>query len=154
MQLDKEELKKCPNVLSKEQLIKVGHMSKRTASYLLESKLLPSKNNGKKTRCYEIKKKDVIAFFNDYSVMPEKYATPPKWYSERKQIRTRPFRLRFSADNYDDRMLHSYYKRRLAISYSGVLTLAYVRKIQRYSEKVHETSECFMGCVRLIVFYL
>lgn len=135
MQLDKNELKKYPDVLSKEQLIKVGHMSKRTASYLLESKLLPAKHNGKKTRCYEIKKTDIIEFFNDYSVMPEKYSTPPKWYSEKKQIKARPYKKGLRSSEINEKKLRKYYEAKLTAFYDGVLTVALVSQFTGYRTK-------------------
>lgn len=62
MKLDRSELAKYPDVLSKEPLRIVGHMSKKTATYLLESKILPAKYSGKKTRCYSIKKSDTLNY--------------------------------------------------------------------------------------------
>ena len=131
MRLDKKELDKCSDILSKEQLIKVGHMSKRTASYLLESKLLPAKYTGKKSRCYQIKKKDIIDFFYDYSVMPEKYATPPKWYSEKKRIRTHSYRRGFKPTVINKKKSRKYYVDRLAV-YDDVLSVAQVSEFTGY----------------------
>lgn len=77
MRLDYDELKIYPDILKKEQLRIVGHMSKRTALFLLENKLLPSTSTGKKTRCYRIRKEDIIAFFDDQDIATEKtYSLP------------------------------------------------------------------------------
>ena len=54
----------------------VCHISKRTALYLLQFGLIPSETTGKKTRCYKIKKFDVIAFMEDREVNPSKYIIP------------------------------------------------------------------------------
>ena len=71
MRLDKQELAKLPATINKEQLRIVGHMSKRTAAYLLENNIIPSVHSGKKTRCYSIKKTDVIKFFKDLQSLLE-----------------------------------------------------------------------------------
>lgn len=131
MRLDKNELDKCSDILSKEQLIKVGHMSKRTASYLLESRLLPAKHTGKKTRCYQIQKKDIIDFFYDYSVMPEKYATPPKWYSEKKRIKTHSYRRGFKPTEINVKKLRKYYVGKLA-TYDDILSMTETSEFTGY----------------------
>lgn len=113
MRLDRERLDKCSDILSKEQFIYVGHMSKRTATYLLDSKLVPAIYNGKKSKCYFIKKKDIIEFFNDFAIMPEKYLAPPKWYSEKKKIKTKSYRLRLNPEKINIEKLEYYYRQKL-----------------------------------------
>ena len=73
MKYDAKEFEKCPEVMDKEQMRIACHISKRTALYLLQFNLIPRTCTGKKTRCYSIKKSDVIAFMNDREVNPEKY---------------------------------------------------------------------------------
>ena len=73
MKYDQKEFKKYPEIMNKEQLYKVCHISKRTAQYLLQSGLIPNTYTGKRTRCYQIKKSDVIAFMEDRKVNPNKY---------------------------------------------------------------------------------
>ena len=46
MKLDLNELKNYPELLSKEQVRIVGHMSKRTALYLIQSKSANKKSRG------------------------------------------------------------------------------------------------------------
>lgn len=77
---DKKELNKYPDIMSKEDMRKVCHISKRTAQFLLEFNLIPHICTGKKTRCYKIKKSDVIAFMTDREINPERYIAPEKWY--------------------------------------------------------------------------
>lgn len=48
MKLDLKELEQYPEILSKEQFRVVGHMSKRTATYLLQSKIVPAEYTGAK----------------------------------------------------------------------------------------------------------
>ena len=62
MIIDLKELKTYPNIMSKEQFCKACHISKRTALFLLENGLIPYIDTGKRTRCYIIRKADVIAF--------------------------------------------------------------------------------------------
>lgn len=82
MRISYNELKKYPNVMNKEQMRIVCHISKRTALYLLHFGLSPNKTTGKLTRCYKIKKTDVIAYMKDREINPEKYLPPPNWYCD------------------------------------------------------------------------
>lgn len=52
MKIDYEEINKYPDVMNKEQMRIVCHISKRTALYLLQFGLIPNETTGKKTRCY------------------------------------------------------------------------------------------------------
>lgn len=132
MKLDKTALAKYPDILSKEQFRIVGHMSKRTASYLLESKILPSRHTNKKTRCYFIKKKDIIELFDDMEKNPEKYVAPPKWYSENTQIKVSPYMLRYTPfDPVNTNKLRAYYKRKLK-SYDNILSVMQVAEFTGY----------------------
>lgn len=56
MRITYNELKKHPNVMNKEQMRIVCHISKRTALYLLRFGLIPNETTRKLTRCYKIKK--------------------------------------------------------------------------------------------------
>lgn len=57
-----------PEIITKDQLYKICHISKSTALYLHESGKIPCEYNGKKTRCYKIKKEDVIKYFENQKV--------------------------------------------------------------------------------------
>ena len=69
-----------PEIITKDQLYKICHISKSTALYLLRSGKIPCEYNGKKTRCYKIKKKDVIKYLENRKVFPECYSAPAGWY--------------------------------------------------------------------------
>ena len=69
MVYDKKELNKYPDIMSKEDMRKACHISKRTAQFLLQFNLIPHICTGKKTRCYKINKSDVIAFMIDHNLM-------------------------------------------------------------------------------------
>jgi hypothetical protein len=62
--------------MSKEDMRKACHISKRTAQFLLQFNLIPHICTGKKTRCYKINKSDVIAFMIDREANPERYIVP------------------------------------------------------------------------------
>jgi hypothetical protein len=57
-----------------------SHISKSTALYLLQSGKIPCEYTGRKTRCYKIKKEDVIAYLENRKVFPESYSAPAGWY--------------------------------------------------------------------------
>ena len=80
MVYDKKELNKYPDIMSKEDMRKACHISKRTAQFLLQFNLIPHICTGKKTRCYKINKSDVIAFMIDREANPERYIVPGKYY--------------------------------------------------------------------------
>ena len=112
MKLDLNELKNYPELLSKEQVRIVGHMSKRTALYLIQSKLLPAYCSGKATRCYFIKKQDLINFFEDWELNPHKYVAPEGWYKSTKKAK--PLVLRVNPDEeIDEDALREFYTSKL-----------------------------------------
>jgi len=45
-----------PDVITKDQIYRICHISKSTALYLLQSGKIPCEYTGKRTRCYKIKK--------------------------------------------------------------------------------------------------
>ncbi|MEA5151320.1 MAG: DNA-binding protein [Oscillospiraceae bacterium] len=70
-----------PATITKDQLYRICHISKRTASYLLESGLIPNVNSGKKTRKYTIATVNVIAYLKQRRLFPELYAAPAGLYA-------------------------------------------------------------------------
>ncbi len=72
-----------PDVITKEQLQVLCHISKSTALYLLQSGKIPCMYTGKKTRCYKILKMDVIAYMADREEFPEYYTAAKGWYANR-----------------------------------------------------------------------
>lgn len=72
-----------PKTMSKEQFRIVAHISKATALYLIENKLIPCHDTKKKTRRYTIKTKDVITYLQDRLISPEKYLATDGWYLKR-----------------------------------------------------------------------
>lgn len=77
-----------PNVITKDQLYRICHISKSTAQYLLQSGKIPCEYTGKKTRCYKIRKADVIVYLEERKVFPESYSAPAGWYRGTYRIKT------------------------------------------------------------------
>ena len=69
-----------PDIITKDQLYQICHISKSTALYLLRSGKIPCEYTGQKTRCYQIKKADVITYLEKRKVFPESYSAPTGWY--------------------------------------------------------------------------
>lgn len=69
----KDLLEKYPEYITKEQLYKIAHVSKRTAQSLLEMGLVKHVDTGKKTRRYTIAMVDVVSFLEDRDRNPAKY---------------------------------------------------------------------------------
>ncbi len=65
-----------PDPMSRNDFRIVCHIGTRTSLYLLQSGLVPCKNNGKRTRCYKIAKKDVAEYLYRRESDPMHY-TPP-----------------------------------------------------------------------------
>ena len=110
MKYDAKEFKNYPEIMNKEQMRIACHISKQTALYLLQFNLIPHTCTGKKTRCYAIKKSDVIAFMNDREVNPEKYIAPKNWYKYGGEI-VRPYKIRIQPPcAKDEKKLRRYYE--------------------------------------------
>ena len=79
MKYDLAEVQKLPDTFSLRDLCRACHISKCYGRYYLQSKLIPCTNTGKKTRCYIIKKKDLLKVLKDYDERPQKYVVPREW---------------------------------------------------------------------------
>ena len=55
---------KYGEVITLEQLYRICHISKRKAKWLLDNKIIPCEDSGKKTRRYKIKTDDVIGYID------------------------------------------------------------------------------------------
>lgn len=114
MKYDAKEFKKYPEIMNKEQMRIACHISKRTALYLLQFNLIPHTCTGKKTRCYSIKKSDVIAFMNDREVNPEKYIAPENWYKY-GSVDVKAYKIRIQPQLPDDiKKIRRYYESKLS----------------------------------------
>ena len=69
-------LMEYPEVISKEQVYRICHISKRKATWLLENGIIPCKDSGKKTRRFQVRTIDVINYLLTLEEKPQKVATP------------------------------------------------------------------------------
>lgn len=132
MKYDPREFECYPDIMSKEQMRKACHISKRTALYLLQFNLIPHTCTGKKTRCYKVKKSDVIAFMNDREVNPERYIAPENWYSY-GGINSKAYKIRIQPkipENKD--VVRRYYNYKLSTK-PDVLTVSEVTEFTGYN---------------------
>ena len=123
MTYDAKELAQYPEIMNKEQMRKVCHISKRTAHYLLQFNLIPHVCTGKKTRCYAIKKKDVIDFMINREVNPSRYIVPTSWYKYGNED-VKPYKIRIQPPLPNDpQKTRRYYESKLA-SYPDVIDVS------------------------------
>ena len=120
-----EEFDNYPEMITKEQMYKLCYISKKRAEWLLRSGFIPCEHTGKKTRCYLIRKEDVIAWLADYIENPAKYKAPDNWYKRMDQLeRKKRFGSSFSVDRaacinfmppeFDELTARRYYAEKLA----------------------------------------
>lgn len=76
-----------PDVITKDQLYQICHISKSTAQYPLQSGKIPCEYTGKKTRRYKIRRTDVIAYLKERKVFPESYSAPAGWYGGKYPVK-------------------------------------------------------------------
>ena len=134
MRYSKKEFEKYPEIMNKEQLRKACHISKRTALFLLQFNLIPHTSSGKKTRCYAIKKSDVIAFMNDREKNPERYIAPDNWYRSDGSS-PKPYNIRITPPLPNDkRLVRKYYECKLE-SFPEVVNVAVVSEFAGYDRR-------------------
>ena len=129
MKINDIDWSKVPDILAKEQVRLLCHCSKRTALYYLKSGKLPCIYSGKKTRCYKIRKEDLMAFIEDRENHPEFYAVPEGWYKESGRTVRQHYSSEIKIDGED---LHEYY-RFLLKEYPDVLEVKKVSEITGYA---------------------
>ena len=126
----KELLKLCPDTISKEQLYKLCHISKRAAKYYLDLGIIRCTNNGKATHRYTIRTKDAIAFMKNRDADPELFrlSNLRRVYGEHSSVRTIV---------YDEETLLLYRKllEEICAPYPDLLTMKNVSKLTGYTEK-------------------
>ena len=69
-------LMEYPEVISKEQVYRICHISKRKATWLLENGIIPCKDSGKKTRRFQVRTIDVINYLLTLEEKPRKENSP------------------------------------------------------------------------------
>lgn len=132
MTYDAKELEQYPEIMNKEQLRKACHISKRTAHYLLQFNLIPHVCTGKKTRCYAIKKRDVIDFMINREINPSRYIVPTSWYKYGNED-VKPYKIRIQPPLPNDpQKTRRYYESKLA-AYLDVIDVAAIVDFTGYN---------------------
>ena len=117
-----------PDIITKDQLYQICHISKSTALYLLRSGKIPCEYTGKKTRCYKIKKSDVITYLKKRKIFPESYSAPAGWYKGNYSIK-----LETKIPENALKNMRQYYTEMLA-QYPDVMTATEVSTIIGYGK--------------------
>lgn len=119
------------DIMTKEQMRVVCHISKRKAAYLLQSGLVPCVNTGKKTHTYLIRKSDVRRYLQDREENPLRYQNITGTVSDAKRTTNR--NCRNLSDIVPEKQMRDYYQNKLA-SFPDVLTPQQVKLITGYGE--------------------
>ena len=69
-------LEQYPEVISKDQMYRICHISKRKATWLLENGVIPCQDSGKKTRRFQIKTIDIVKYLAKRDSSPQEVSTP------------------------------------------------------------------------------
>lgn len=128
MKLNDINWSEVPSIITKEQMRLICHCSKRTALYYLKSGKLPCEYSGKKTRCYKIRKEDLMVFLEDKEQNPEYYTVPENWYSNKNpSIRSSHSTL----PNIKGEDLHEYFQYLLK-EYPDVMETSMISEVTGY----------------------
>lgn len=123
-----------PKIITKDQLYRICHISKKTAYYLLESGLIPNENTGKKTRKYRIRLDDVIQYLQDREINSIAYKPPENYYKEKAYPKSTKRRIRIVIPPEKEVEVRKYYESKLC-SYKDVMTTNDVSDVLGYSTK-------------------
>lgn len=77
-----------PETVTKEQLCRICHISKRKATWLLENGYIPCKDTRKRTRRFTVNMVDIIYYLENRDKHPEKYMTPEGIFSNKVNNRS------------------------------------------------------------------
>lgn len=84
MRIDYSYLKNdYPEIITLDQLYRICHISKRKGKWLLENKIIPCEDSGKKTRRFKIKLDDVIAYLTHDAVGEDVTVIPAGIFSSK-----------------------------------------------------------------------
>ena len=124
-----EVLTKYPEYITKEQMYRICHISKKTCSFLLESGLIPNIDSGKKTRRFKIKTTDIVQYLRERDDYPELYKAPNGFYKSAGCKKAPSFDKVFKKD--DLAAMRSYYEKHLT-KYPDVMSVKQVSKFTGY----------------------
>ena len=120
-------LEQYPIYMTKDQMYRVCHISKKTCLFLLESGLVPCLDSGKKTRRFKIKTTDVIHYLEERDRHPEYYKPPEGYY---KQLHIPQPRV---LSEHDLIVMRQFYEKELA-SWPDVMTTKQVSAFTGYGK--------------------
>lgn len=124
-----EVLQQYPEYITKDQMYRICHISKKTCLFLLESGLVPNIDSGKQTRRFKIKTTDVIQYLKDRDDYPELYKAPDGFYKRNGCKKAPAFDKVFTFD--DLVRMRQFYEGLLA-GYPDVMTVEQVAKFTGY----------------------
>jgi len=124
-----EILAEYPEYITKEQMYRICHISKKTCLFLLRSGLVPNIDSGKKTRRFKIKTTDVIQYLSERDDYPELYKAPDGFYKSDGCKKAPSFNKVFTKD--DLVIMRQYYENRLA-DYPEVMSIEQVAEFTGY----------------------
>ncbi|MDO4833906.1 MAG: helix-turn-helix domain-containing protein [Bacillota bacterium] len=120
-----ELLQQFPEYMTKNQMYKVCHISKKTCLFLLENGLVPCIDSGKKTRRFKIETNAVVHYLEDRELRPELYR-PPEGFYKKKQSE-----LNRALTEVDLLIMRKFYEAALK-RYPDVLTTKQISKFTGY----------------------
>lgn len=124
-----EVLTEYPEYITKEQMYRICHISKKTCLFLLESGLVPSVDSGKKTRRFKIKTADVVQYLRERDDYPELYKAPDGFYKSTGCKKAPSFDEVFTKS--DLTTIRKYYEEHLA-NYPDVMSIKQVAGFTGY----------------------
>lgn len=127
----REILEQYPEYITKDQMYRICHISKKTCLFLLESGLVPNIDSGKKTRRFKIKTTDVIQYLHDRDDYPELYKAPDGFYMRDGCKKAPSFEDVFTKE--DLTSMREYYEMLLK-DYPDVLNVRQVAQFTGYGE--------------------
>ena len=123
-------LQEYPEYISSDQMYRICHICKRTCRYLLEAKLIPCVDSGKKTRRYKINTTDVALYLKDREFNPKLYKAPENYYkTDQKPKPKLPYGRPITPEDLE--IIRSFYERKIR-RYSDVLTTEQISTITGY----------------------
>ena len=120
-------LEQYPIYMTKDQMYRICHISKKTCLFLLESGLVPCLDSGKKTRRFKIKTTDVISYLEDREIHPELYKPPEGYYKQPHIPQPR------ALSEHDLLVMKQFYEKELA-SWPDVMTTKQVSAFTGYGK--------------------
>ena len=132
----RETLRRYPEEISKEQLCRLCHISKRVAKYYLDNGVIPCRNNGQATHTYAIKTRDAITFLRRRNACPGAF---------RVSIRSGCKPFVHPSIRYTRRVMQVYRRllEELARPYPDLMTVQMIAEITGYSAKTIRTWTAF-----------